>query len=93
MAVMSLTSAAFNIDRAGTSGVSVIARFPLEDPLLSGWLGNWRALAGQAAIVERKIGHGRVLLFGFRPLFRGQSIASRRLVLNAIRSARKAPIS
>jgi hypothetical protein len=93
MAVMSLTSAAFNIERAGASGVAAIARFPNEDPLLSGWLGNWQALAGQAAIVERRIGHGRVLLFGFRPLFRGQSLASRRLVLNAIRSARKGPIS
>jgi hypothetical protein len=85
LAVMSLTSAAFNIDRAGTAGVAALARFPKDDPLLSGWLGNWQGLAGQAAIVERRIGHGRALLFGFRPLFRGQSLASRRLVLNAIR--------
>ena len=87
LAVMSLSSAAFNIERP-EAGVSAIARYPIDDPLLSGWLGNWRALSGRAAIAECRIGDGRILLFGCRPLFRGQSLAACRLVVNAIRHAR-----
>jgi hypothetical protein len=89
LAIMSLTSAAFSLDRTPSRDVRAIARYPLDDPLLSGWLSGWERLAGQAAIVEQRIGGGAVLLVGCRPLFRGQTLASRRLIVNAIRQARK----
>jgi len=89
LAVMSMNSVAFNIERAGDTTISVIARHPTDDPLLSGLLVNWQGLAGRAAIVAHRIGKGRIVMFGCRPLFRGQTLAARRLVVNAIRHARK----
>ncbi|MBN9012064.1 MAG: hypothetical protein J0H25_03245, partial [Rhizobiales bacterium] len=89
MAIMSLTSAAFDLDRSPAPDVRAVARYPHDDPLLSGWLSGWERLAGQAAIVEQRLGAGAVLLFGCRPLFRGQTLSSRRLIVNATRNARK----
>jgi len=69
-----------------TAGVRVIARYP-SDPkniLLSGWALGAEKIAGKAALIEVTIGKGKIVLFGFRPQYRGQSLATFPLLFNAI---------
>jgi hypothetical protein len=64
----------------------IIARYP-SDPkqiLLSGWALGAEKIAGKAALVEFKMGKGKIYLFGFRPQYRGQSLATFPLFFNAI---------
>src|SRR5215510_5540646 len=62
-----------------------IARYPeSESPLLSGWVLGDKLIRGRAAMVEAKIGKGRVILFGFRPQYRAQSLATFPLLFNSI---------
>ncbi len=71
---------------AGGSGIRVIARYP-SDPkniLLSGWALGAEKIAGKAALVEVRMGKGKIILFGFRPQYRGQSLATFPLLFNAI---------
>jgi glutamine amidotransferase-like uncharacterized protein len=71
----------------GSAGVRIIARYPTnKNPLLSGWLLGGDRIKGRAALVEVTIGKGRIILFGFRPQYRGQSLATYPLFFNAIRS-------
>ena len=66
----------------------VIARFAdSNDILLSGWLLGGEKLANKAAIVEVKMGKGRVIMFAFRPQYRGQSIATLPFLFNAIQTS------
>jgi hypothetical protein len=62
-----------------------IARYPeSENPLISGWILGDKLIRGRAAIVEANIGKGRVILFGFRPQYRAQSLATFPLLFNSI---------
>ncbi|HEU0175163.1 MAG TPA: M14 metallopeptidase family protein [Blastocatellia bacterium] len=55
-----------------------------ENSLLSGWILGDKLIRGRAAMVEAKIGKGRVILFGFRPQYRAQSLATFPLLFNSI---------
>jgi hypothetical protein len=64
---------------------TAVASYPVQgDPLLSGWLLGGARLNGKAALVDVAQGKGHVILFGFRPQYRGQSMATYPLIWAAM---------
>jgi hypothetical protein len=62
----------------------VVARYPTEDILLSGWLIGGERMAGKVAVLDVKQGRGRVAMIGFRAQYRGQSHGTYKFLLNAL---------
>ncbi len=68
--------------------VEVVASYAGEDLLMSGWaLGEESAIGGKIAMARIPRGAGEIVLFGFRPQFRGQPRGTYKLFLNAINGA------
>ena len=64
---------------------AVLARYPKEtDPLESGLLLHPEAIEGKAAAMELAYGRGHIVLFGFKPQFRGQSHATYKYLFNEL---------
>ncbi len=68
--------------------VEVVARYAEQDVLMSGWaMGEDEYLAGRPAMVTVQYGQGQVVLFAFRPQFRGQPRGTYKLIFNALYSS------
>jgi hypothetical protein len=64
---------------------AALARYPKEtNPLESGLLLHPEAIEGKAAALELAYGKGRIVLFGFKPQFRGQSHATYKYLFNEL---------
>jgi hypothetical protein len=61
-----------------------VGRYTTENPLLSGWILGGKYLNGTAAIAEVPTGKGRIIAFGFIPMYRGLSDATYKFLLNAM---------
>jgi hypothetical protein len=67
---------------------TVVARYAGADRVVAdGWAVGSDRLAGMPALVEASFGEGRVVLFAFRPQFRGQTEGTYRMLLNALLDA------
>jgi len=68
----------------GDREVKIVARYATKELLASGWVSGERAVTGKAALIDARHGNGHVVLFGFRPQFRGQTFGTFKFILNAI---------
>lgn len=68
----------------GERAARAVVEYAEKDLLASGWVTGERAVLGKPALVEARMGEGRVVLFGFRTQFRAQSFGTFKLLLNAI---------
>lgn len=66
------------------TGIEVIATYPDEPLLVSGWLEGGELIQGKAAIINAAIGEGRVTLFGFNVQNRMQAYGTIKLIMNSI---------
>jgi len=62
----------------------VVARFPEDDILLSGWLFGKDVIAHKAAVVDTKYKKGHIILIGFPCQHRAQSHGTYKFLLNAL---------
>lgn len=67
--------------------VKVVGTYGTGNPRLSGWVLGQERIAGRPALLEARIGRGSVVLFGFQPNYRAQSIATWPLLFNALAPA------
>jgi hypothetical protein len=64
---------------------AVLARYPKQtNPLESGLLLHPEAIEGKVAAAELVYGRGRIVLFGFKPQFRGESHATYKYMFNQL---------
>lgn len=62
----------------------VVASYPEEDILLSGWILGEKTIARKAAVVDTKYKKGHIILVGIRCQFRAQSHGTYKFLLNAL---------
>ncbi len=64
--------------------VKIVARYPDEPLLLSGWILGEKLIHKKAAILEVKLGKGKIILFGFNVHNRAQAYATIKLLFNSV---------
>ena len=73
------------LERTGGGSAVTPVCYASDDYLVSGWtLGGDEYLAGRTAAAEVEVGAGEVVLFAFRPQFRGQPRNTFKLLFNAL---------
>lgn len=74
-----------DIKKAPAPPIDVPVKYAKDDLLMSGWaLGEDKYLAGKAAMMNVQYGAGNIVLYGFRPQFRGQPRGTYKLIFNPI---------
>lgn len=74
--------------------LEIVATYAKDDLLMSGWaMGEKAHIGSKAAVIKAGYGNGSVVLFAFRPQFRGQPRATYKLIFNAIYEGTMAPAS
>ncbi len=68
----------------GAEGITVVARYPESDILMSGYAQGEELATGQPALIEAEIGEGKVVMFGFRPQHRAQPHDTFKVLFNAL---------
>ncbi len=68
----------------GDREIRIAARFAARDLLSSGFLAGEKGVLGKAALVDARYGSGHVIMFAFRPQFRGQPFGTFKFLLNAV---------
>ena len=76
------SSAAYDVSTA--PDVKTAIRYASTDLLVSGLLRGGQAIEGRAAVISTPIGSGHLVILGFRVQHRAQSLATFRLLFNAI---------
>lgn len=74
----------FRIGSRPDPGVRPALTFAQREVVASGWLLGEARLASRAAVLDVQVGGGRVVLFGIKPQYRGQSNATFKMVFNAL---------
>lgn len=64
--------------------VKPVAKYPRENPLMSGWIFGDSLLRRKSSIVEIPYGKGKIILLGFPVQFRAQPYGTFKLLFNAI---------
>jgi hypothetical protein len=72
------------VEGFGSQQATVVARYPNQDVVGSGWLWGEVLLAGRAAVVSVELNPGRIVLFGLRPQHRAQTHATVPMLFNAL---------
>ena len=63
---------------------TVVARYPNDEVVASGWLRGEELMTGRAAVVSIEMNPGRIVLFGLRPQHRAQTHATFPMLFNAL---------
>jgi len=78
---------AFQIKQtANNDDFRIIISYPEDRMKVSGWLLGEQKLSNKAALIEAKLGTGRVILYGFSPHLRSITTATFKLLFNALLS-------
>jgi hypothetical protein len=64
--------------------VMTIAKYPGENPLMSGWIFGDNLIQHKSAVVEVPYGEGKIILMGFPVQYRAQPYGTFKLLFNAI---------
>jgi hypothetical protein len=78
------SSPAFRIQPPGGRDVQRVAWYATETPLRSGWAWGQQRLKDAVAVIDAKVGKGRVLLFGPEVTYRAQPHGTFKFLFNGI---------